>query len=225
MKVTYYGQSTIEIEANGKKLLFDPFITYNELAKDIDVTSLKPDYILVSHGHGDHIADLVTVQKQSGAKVICIAEIAGWLGNQGIDNVHGMNIGGGFNFDFGRVKMVNAVHSSALPDGSNGGNPAGFVIYAEGKAIYFAGDTALTYDMKLLEDENLNWAFLPLGDNYTMGADDAIKASAFINCKNIIGIHYDSFPVIKIDKGEVAEKFLKAGLNLKLPAIGETLEL
>jgi L-ascorbate metabolism protein UlaG (beta-lactamase superfamily) len=225
MKVTYYGQSTIEIEAAGKKLLFDPFITHNELAKHIDVTSLKPDYILVSHGHGDHVADLVTVQKQSGAKVICIAEIAGWLGNQGIDNVHGMNIGGGFNFDFGRVKMVNAIHSSALPDGSNGGNPAGFVIYAEGQAIYFAGDTALTYDMKLLEDENLNWAFLPLGDNYTMGADDAIKASAFINCKNIIGIHYDSFPVIKIDKGEVAEKFLKAGLNLKLPAIGETLEL
>ena len=225
MKVTYYGQSTIEIEASGKKLLFDPFITHNELAKHIDVTSLKPDYILVSHGHGDHVADLVTVQKQSGAKVICIAEIAGWLGKQGIDNVHGMNIGGGFNFDFGRVKMVNAIHSSALPDGSNGGNPAGFVIYAEGKAIYFAGDTALTYDMKLLEDENLNWAFLPLGDNYTMGADDAIKASTFINCKNIIGIHYDSFPVIKIDKGEVAEKFVKAGLNLKLPAIGETLEL
>jgi L-ascorbate metabolism protein UlaG (beta-lactamase superfamily) len=225
MKVTYYGQSTIEIEAGGKKLLFDPFITHNELAKHIDVTSLKPDYILVSHGHGDHVADLITVQKQSGAKVICIAEIAGWLGKQGIDNVHGMNIGGGFNFDFGRVKMVNAIHSSALPDGSNGGNPAGFVIYSEGKAIYFAGDTALTYDMKLLEDENLNWAFLPLGDNYTMGADDAIKASAFINCKNIIGIHYDSFPVIKIDKGEVAGKFLKAGLNLKLPAIGETLEL
>lgn len=226
MKVTYLGQSTIELVADGKKLLFDPFITYNELAKGIvDVASLKPDYILVSHGHGDHVADLVQVQKQSGAKVICIAEIAGWLGKQGIDNVHGMNIGGGFNFDFGRVKMVNAVHSSALPDGSNGGNPAGFVISSEGKKIYFAGDTALTYDMKLLEDENLDWAFLPIGDNYTMGADDAIKAAAFINCKNIIGIHYDSFPVIKIDKEEVKEKFIKAGLNLKLPAIGESLDL
>ncbi|MEO7211687.1 metal-dependent hydrolase [Mucilaginibacter sp.] len=226
MKVTYLGQSTIEMEAAGKKLLFDPFITYNDLAKGIvDVASLKPDYILVSHGHGDHVADLVQVQKQSGAKVICIAEIAGWLGKQDIDNVHGMNIGGGFNFDFGRVKMVNAVHSSALPDGSNGGNPAGFVISSEGKKIYFAGDTALTYDMKLLEDENLDWAFLPIGDNYTMGADDAIKAAAFINCKNIIGIHYDSFPVIKIDKEEVKEKFIKAGLNLKLPAIGESLDL
>ncbi|TFF34246.1 metal-dependent hydrolase [Mucilaginibacter psychrotolerans] len=226
MKVTYLGQSTIELVADGKKLLFDPFITYNELAKGIvDVASLKPDYILVSHGHGDHVADLVQVQKQSGAQVICIAEIAEWLGKQGIENVHGMNIGGGFNFDFGRVKMVNAVHSSTLPDGSSGGNPAGFVISSEGKKIYFAGDTALTYDMKLLEDENLDWAFLPIGDNYTMGADDAIKAAAFINCKNIIGIHYDSFPVIKIDKEEVKEKFAKAGLNLKLPAIGESLDL
>jgi L-ascorbate metabolism protein UlaG (beta-lactamase superfamily) len=225
MKLTYYGQSTIEIVANGKTLLFDPFITPNELAKHIDVNSLKPDYILVSHGHGDHVADLITVQKNSGAKVICIAEIAGWLGKQGITNVHGMNIGGGFNFDFGRVKMVNAVHSSALPDGSNGGNPAGFVIYSEDKAIYFAGDTALTYDMKLLEDENLSWAILPIGDNYTMGADDAIKAATFVNCKNVIGVHYDSFPVIKIDKEEVAGKFAKAGLNLKLPAIGDSIEL
>jgi L-ascorbate metabolism protein UlaG (beta-lactamase superfamily) len=225
MKFTYYGQSAFQLETGGKTLLFDPFISPNPLAKDIDINTLKPDYILISHGHGDHVADMVTIQKSSGAKVICIAEIQDWLSKQGIDNAHGMNIGGGFNFDFGRVKMVNAVHSSALPDGSNGGNPAGYVIYAEGKKIYFAGDTALTYDMKLLEDENLDWAILPIGDNYTMGADDAIKASAFINCKNIIGVHYDSFPVIKIDKEEVAGKFVKAGLNLKLPAIGESLEL
>lgn len=224
MKATYYGQSCIEIEAGGKKLLFDPFITHNPLAKDIDVTAIKPDYILVSHGHGDHVGDLINIQKQSGAKVICIAEIANWLGKQDID-AHGMNIGGGFNFEFGRVKMVNAVHSSALPDGSNGGNPAGFLLYAESKKIYFAGDTALTYDMKLLADENLDWAILPIGDNYTMGADDAIKACDFINCKNVVGVHYDSFPVIKINKDEVAEKFVKAGLNLKLPAIGESINL
>jgi L-ascorbate metabolism protein UlaG (beta-lactamase superfamily) len=225
MKIIYYGQSCFAIETEGKTLLFDPFITHNPLAKHIDVNSLKPDYILVSHGHGDHTADLLTVQKNSGAKVICIAEIATWLGNQGVQDAHGMNIGGGFNFDFGRVKMVNAIHSSSMPDGSYGGNPAGFVIYAEEKVIYFAGDTALTYDMKLLADENLDWAFLPIGDNYTMGADDAIKACDFINCKNVIGMHYDSFPVIKIDKEEVMEKFVKAGLNLKLPAIGEGLLL
>jgi len=224
MKITYYGQSCLELEAGGKKLLFDPFISPNPLAKHIDIKSIKPNYILVSHGHGDHVADLIAIQKNSGAKVICIAEIAGWLGNQNIE-AHGMNIGGGFNFDFGRVKMVNAIHSSSMPDGSNGGNPAGFVIYADGKKIYFAGDTALTYDMKLLADENLDWAILPIGDNYTMGADDAIKACDFINCKNVIGVHYDSFPVIKIDKDEVREKFIKAGLNLKLPAIGESLDL
>jgi L-ascorbate metabolism protein UlaG (beta-lactamase superfamily) len=226
MKTTYYGQSTVEIElSSGKKLLFDPFISHNPLAKNVDLKNIKPDYILVSHGHGDHVADLLEVQKNSGAKVICIAEIANWLNSKGVDNVHGMNIGGGFNFDFGRVKMVNAVHSSTLPDGSPGGNPAGFLLSVEGKKIYFAGDTALTYDMKLLADENLDWAYLPIGDNYTMGADDAIKASAFVNCKNIIGIHYDSFPVIKIDKDDVREKFIKAGLNLKLPVIGETIDL
>jgi L-ascorbate metabolism protein UlaG (beta-lactamase superfamily) len=225
MKTTFYGQSTFMIETGVKKLLFDPFITPNPMAKDIDIHSLKPDYILVSHGHGDHVADLLAIQKSSDAIVICIAEIANWLGKQGINNAHGMNIGGGYNFDFGRVKMVNAIHSSTMPDGSPGGNPAGFVIYAEGKTIYYAGDTALTYDMKLLADENLDWAYLPIGDNYTMDVDDAIKASSFINCKNIIGMHYDTFPVIKIDKQEAAEKFIKAGINIKMPEIGESLEL
>jgi len=225
MKTTFYGHASFELETAGKKLLFDPFISPNPLAKDIDVNSLKPDYILVSHGHGDHIADLETIQKNSNAKVICIAEIAGWLGAKGIENTHGMNIGGGFDFDFGRVKMVYALHSSSMPDGAYGGTPAGFVLYTGGKKIYYAGDTALTFDMKLLADENLDWAILPIGDNYTMGADDAIKAAEFINCKNIIGMHYDTFPVIKIDKEVVKEKFKKAGLNLYLPAIGESMSL
>ncbi|MGZ3810182.1 MAG: metal-dependent hydrolase [Mucilaginibacter sp.] len=225
MKFTYYGHSSFELETGGKKLLFDPFISHNELAKHIDVNGLKPDYILLSHGHGDHIADIFTVEKNSGAKVICIADIAGWLGGKGFTNVHGMNIGGGHDFDFGRVKMVYALHSSSMPDGAYGGNPAGFVIYAEGKKIYYAGDTALTFDMKLLAHENLDWAILPIGDNYTMGADDAIKAADFINCKNVIGVHYDTFPVIKINKAETAEKFSKAGINLKLIPIGESIEL
>ena len=225
MKTTFYGHASFEIETGGKKLLFDPFISPNPLAKAIDINSLKPDYILISHGHGDHIADLEVIQKNSGAKVICIAEIAGWLGSKGIDNTHGMNIGGGFDFDFGRVKMVYALHSSSMPDGSYGGVPAGFVLYIEGKKIYYAGDTALTMDMKLLADEKLDWAYLPIGDNYTMGVDDAIKATDFINCKNVIGMHYDTFPVIKINKEEVAEKFLKAGIDLKMPAIGESLTL
>lgn len=225
MKFTFYGQSSFELETGGKRLLFDPFITPNGLAKDIDINTLKPDYILVSHGHGDHVADLVTIQRHTGAKVICIADIAGWLNKQGIDNVHGMNIGGGYNFDFGRVKMVNAIHSSSMPDGSYGGNPAGFVIYAEGKKIYFAGDTALTFDMKLLADENLDWAILPIGDNYTMGVEDAIKSTSFFECKNVIGVHYNSFPVIQIDTDEAMKKFIAAGINIQLPPVGASLEL
>lgn len=225
MKTTFYGHASVELETGGKTLLFDPFISPNPLAKHIDVNALKPDYILLSHGHADHVADAEAIQKNSGAKIVAIAEIAGWYGAKGIENVHGMNIGGGFDFDFGRVKMVYALHSSSMPDGSYGGNPAGFVVYSEGKKIYFAGDTALTYDMKLLADENLDWAILPIGDNYTMGADDAIKACGFINCKNVIGIHYDTFPAIVIDKDEVKNKFLKAGVNLKLIEIGESLTL
>lgn len=224
MKYTFYGQSCFELETGGKKLLFDPFITHNPLAKDIDISKLMPDYILLSHGHGDHIGDLIAIQKQSGAKVICIADIGYWLGRQSIE-AHGMNIGGSFNFDFGKVKMVNAIHSSTLPDGAAGGSSAGFVIYAEGKKIYFAGDTALTYDMKLLADEKLDWAILPIGDNFTMGIDDAIRSTDFFNCKNVIGVHYDSFPVIKINKEEAISKFTSAGINIQLPGIGQGLEL
>ncbi|MXV49719.1 metal-dependent hydrolase [Pedobacter sp. HMF7647] len=226
MKATYYGQSTVELQlADGKKLLFDPFITPNPAAKHIDIYSLKPDYILVSHAHGDHVADLIPIQKNSDATVICIADITRWLSQNGVDKAEGMNIGGSLKLDFGKVKMVNAIHSSALPDGSYGGNPAGYVITTNEKKVYFAGDTALTMDMKLLEDENLDWAFLPIGDYYTMGIDDAVKAAKFINCKNIIGIHFDTFPAIKIDHEEARKKFADAGLNLVLPELGQIIEL
>jgi len=227
MKATYYGQSSVGLETtDGKTLLFDPFITPNPLAKGVDINTLKPDYILLSHGHGDHMADLVTIQKNTGAKVICIFEIAEWLGKQGISNAHAMNIGGSFSFEFGRVKMVNAIHSSTLPDGSSGGSAAGFIIYTnDGKKIYFSGDTALTYDMKLLEDENLDWAILPIGDNFTMGVEDAIIAAEFIECSRIVGVHYDTFGYIKIDHKEATQQFEAAGLTLLLPAIGETINM
>lgn len=225
MIVRYYGHSCVELETGGKRILFDPFITPNKLAAHIDINLVTPDYILLSHTHGDHVTDLFTVQKSRNAKVICIADVEGWLNKNGVHNVHTMNIGGGYNFDFGRVKMVYALHSSSTPDGGYGGNPAGFVLYVENKKIYFAGDTALTMDMKLLANENLDYAFLPIGDNYTMGADDAIKAAGFINCKNVVGIHYDTFPYIRINKTEVADKFKAAGINLMLPFIGEALEL
>ena len=181
---------------------------------------------MLSHGHGDHMADLETIQKNSGAQVICIADIAGWLGNKGITNVHAMNFGGGFNFDFGRVKMVYALHSSSMPDGAYGGNPAGYVIYSgRVKRSILPAIPRLLLDMQLLALENLDLAILPIGDNYTMGADDAIKACGFINCKKVIGMHYDTFPVIVIDKAEAKHKFEKAGIDLTLLEIGSSMDL
>lgn len=225
MKYTYYGQSCFLLETSSAKLLFDPFISGNPLAKHVKVEEIAADYILVSHGHGDHVADLVDIAKRTNAKVICMPEIAGWLQKQGVTNIHDMNIGK-FKFDFGTVRMVAATHSSSLPDGSYGGNPAGFVLDADGMQIYFAGDTGLTLDMKLLAElYQLEYAILPIGGNYTMDPDDAVIAAAYVNCDKVIGVHYDSFPVITIDKNFAVESFKRAQKTLLLPAIGETVVL
>jgi L-ascorbate metabolism protein UlaG (beta-lactamase superfamily) len=224
MNITYYGHSCFGVEINGKHLLFDPFITPNEMAKQIDATTVKADYILISHGHEDHIADAVSIAKRTGAKVICNWEISVWLGKQGVENIHPMNTGGKTKFEFGNVKCVMAVHSSSLPDGSNGGNPMGFVVESSEGNFYYAGDTALTYDMKLIgEYRSIDFAFLPIGDNFTMGVDNAIIASEFINCKKIIGMHYDTFGYIKIDKEAAVTKFNHSGKQLTLMYIGETI--
>ncbi len=226
MKVTYYGQSCFLIETSVVKILFDPFITPNELAKDIDINTIGADYILVSHGHSDHAADLITLARQTGATVVCSFEIAEWLGKKDINNCHPMNLGGQWNFDFGRVKMVFAAHSNSLPDGTYGGTAAGFILSFEGKTIYYAGDTALMQEMKLTgELYKLDAAFLPIGDNFTMGIDDAILAADFIKCRTIVGMHYDTFGYIKIDKKEALAKFENAGLDLKLIDIGRSIEL
>lgn len=225
MKYTYYGQSCFLLETSSAKLLFDPFISGNPLAKHIKVEEIAADYILVSHGHGDHVADLVDIAKRTNAKVICMPEIAGWLQKQGVTNIHDMNIGK-FKFDFGTVRMVSATHSSSLPDGSYGGNPAGFVLDVDGMQIYFAGDTGLTLDMKLLAElYQLEYAILPIGGNYTMDPDDAVIAAEYVNCDKVIGVHYDSFPVISIDKNFAVESFKRAQKTLLLPAIGETVSL
>ncbi|MDI9342706.1 MAG: metal-dependent hydrolase [Sediminibacterium sp.] len=225
MKITYYGHSCFGVEINGKHLVFDPFITPNELASGIRLSDVKADYILVSHGHEDHVADLVALAKLTGAKVICSWEIFVWLGKQGISNVHPMNTGGKVKFDFGNVKCVVAQHSSSLPDGTYAGNPMGFVVESSEGSFYYAGDTALTYDMKLIgEYRKINFAFLPIGDNFTMGVDNAIIACDFIKCGDIIGMHYDTFGFIKIDQKEAIEKFEKAGYRLNLLTIGQTIE-
>lgn len=223
MNVTYYGQSCFMVETDGHKILFDPFITPNELAGHIDVDAIVPDFILVSHGHQDHVADLIPIAKRSGALVIGSFELTTWLNNNGISNTHPMNIGGKRDFGFGTARMVNAVHSNSLPDGTYGGTEAGYVVQSAGKTIYFAGDTALHYDMKLLAElYQLDAAFLPIGDNFTMGVDDAILAAGFIGCSNIIGMHYDTFGYIKIDHEEAVRKFAAAGLKLTLLPIGDS---
>lgn len=225
MNITYYGHSCFGVEVNGKHLLFDPYITPNELANNIDVSKVKADYILISHGHEDHIADAVSIARRTNATVVCAYEIATWLQKQGIDNVHPMNTGGKKMFDFGSVKCVKAEHSSSMPDGSYGGNAMGFVIESTDKNFYYAGDTALTYDMKLIgEYRNVNFAFLPIGDNFTMGVDNAIICCRdFINCADVIGMHYDTFGLIKIDKQEAVKKFNAQGKKLTLLEIGETI--
>lgn len=226
MNIIYYGHSCFMLETGGKKVLVDPFISPNPLAAHIDIHSISPDYILVSHGHEDHIADLIPIARRSGAQVICSAEISCWLQRKGIENTHGMNIGGKRSFDFGTVKMVNAVHSSSLPDGTYGGTEAGYIIQAYNKTIYYAGDTALHYDMRLLgEFYKLDYAFLPIGDNFTMGMEDAIIAADFIKCNNIIGMHYNTFDLIKIDEHEALKKFKEAGLNLSLIPIGNRIKI
>jgi L-ascorbate metabolism protein UlaG (beta-lactamase superfamily) len=193
------------------------------LAKDIDIKKLHPDYILISHGHSDHIGDAVSIAKQSDATIISNFEIVNWMEKQGAKKGHPMNTGGKFNFEFGSVKFFNAVHSSTLPDGTNGGNAGGFIIQSDDGNFYFAGDTGLTYDMKLIgEYICVNFAMLPLGNNFTMGVDNAIIASSLINCNRIIGMHYDTFPFIVIDKNEAIEKFHRAGKELILLNIGET---
>jgi L-ascorbate metabolism protein UlaG (beta-lactamase superfamily) len=224
MNITYYGHSCFGIEIKGKHLLFDPFISPNELAKEIDVNHVKADYMLITHGHEDHIADAISIAKRTSAKVITNWEIAQWLGKQGITNIHPMNTGGKVRLDFGNVKCVNAVHSSSMPDGSYGGNPMGFVIESSEKNFYYAGDTALTFDMKLIgEYRNVDFAFLPIGDNFTMSVDNAIIACDFIQCNDVIGMHYDTFGYIKIDQADAIRKFDRDGKNLNLMKIGETI--
>ena len=226
MKFTYYGHSSFAVEVKGKKILFDPFITPNDLASSIDVNRIEADYIFVSHGHADHVADLKGVAERTGAKVVGAFELTEWISKQGISNVHPMNTGGKWAFDFGTVKCVIAHHSSGLPDGSYGGNPLGFVFTTSEGNFYYSGDTALTFDMELVPRfAKLDFAILPIGDNFTMGVEDAIIAAEFIECSRIVGVHYDTFGYIKIDHKEATRQFEAAGLTLLLPAIGETINM
>ncbi len=226
MKITYLGHACLSIEAHGKTIIVDPFISGNELAKNIQIDQLQADYILVTHAHEDHILDVEAIAKRTGATLISNFEIITYFGKKGIEG-HPMNIGGTWKFDFGKIHMVNALHSSSFPDGSYGGNPCGFVIETTHHKIYIAGDTSLTYDMKLIPKliGDLDLAVLPIGDNFTMGIKSAIKASEFLDCKKILGYHYDTFGYIKIDKVKAITKFAKKRKELNLLPIGDSLKL
>ncbi|MCK9402320.1 MAG: metal-dependent hydrolase [Chitinophagaceae bacterium] len=226
MQLTYYGHSCFQVVIKGRKILFDPFITGNELAKQVEIDTIEIDYIFLSHGHSDHIADCVSIAKRTGCTVIANWEIHEWLNKQGISNTHPMNTGGKWHFNFGSVKVVVAQHSSGLPDGSYGGNPLGFLFITGEGNFYYSGDTALTLDMRLIPGwAKLDFAVLPIGDNFTMDAADAAKAADFIDCETIVGVHYNTFGFIKINEAEAKKIFETAGKNLLLPAIMETIEV
>lgn len=225
MKITFYGQSSLGIEVAGKYIIVDPFISGNEMASHIDSNELKADYILVTHAHGDHVLDVEAIATRTGATIVSNAEIATYYEKKGFKS-HPMNHGGSWKFDFGSVKYVTAIHSSSFPDGTYGGNPGGFVIESEHKNIYIAGDTALTFDMKLIPlRTKLDLAILPIGNNFTMDIEDAIIASDFVECDKILGYHYDTFGYIKIDHEEAKKKFFDKGKDLMLLEIGASLEL
>lgn len=223
MNITYLGHSSLKIEANGKSILVDPFISANPRASHIDVNNLECDYILITHAHYDHIMDVEALATRTNALIISNHEIVTYYEGKGLKG-HGMNHGGTWNFDFGSIKMVNAIHSSSFPDGANGGNPAGFVLSSEGKHVYIAGDTALTMDMKLIPlFFKLDLAILPVGGNFTMDINEALYAAEFVECNNIMGVHFDTAPYIEIQHEEAKAKFSAKGKTLNLLSIGDSL--
>jgi L-ascorbate metabolism protein UlaG (beta-lactamase superfamily) len=224
MKITFLGHATLYIEFGQFSLLVDPFITGNpKVSDEIAIKDLKPNYILLTHAHQDHTLDVEEIAKNSNAVIISNYEIAMYYEKLGF-KAHPMNHGGSYSFNFGRLKYVQAIHSSSFADGTYGGQPGGFVIEAEDKNVYIAGDTALTMDMKLIPMQcTLDLAILPIGDNFTMGISDAIMASNYVECNKVLGYHYDTFGYIEIDHKKAKQAFLDAGKTLYLLPIGESM--
>ncbi|NNE31841.1 MAG: metal-dependent hydrolase [Winogradskyella sp.] len=225
MKITFYGHACLGIQIKDIHIIVDPFITGNDKASAIDINDIKADYILVTHAHQDHTLDVEAIAKRTKTVIVSNYEIVMHYQNLGFEG-HPMNHGGSWDFEFGKVKYVNAIHTSAFEDGKYGGQPGGFIIESEHKNIYIAGDTALTMDMKLIPMQTkLDLAILPIGDNFTMGIDDAIIASDFIECDKILGYHYDTFGYIEIDHEDAKRRFFDKNKDLMLLEIGESVEL
>ena len=225
MKITFLGHASLQIEVGGKTVIVDPFISGNELATQIDITTLKADYILITHAHQDHILDVEQIATNTGATIVSNYEIATYYGAKGFES-HPMNHGGSWQFDFGRVTYTNAIHTSSFPDGTYGGQPGGFIIESVEKTIYIAGDTALTMDMKLIPMQfTIDLAVLPIGDNFTMGMNSAVIAADFVQCNRILGVYYDTFGYIKIDREFAKLKFKEVNKELILLEVGSNLEV
>lgn len=205
ISVTWHGHATFSLNINGTNIVVDPFFAGNNPAAKTRVDAVDADFILQTHGHADHIADTVGLAKRTGALVIANFEICNWISAQGHENIHAMNTGGGYNFSFGRVKMTAALHSSGLPDGSYGGDPGGYLVMADGKTLYIAGDTALFSDMALIGQAGIDLAILPVGDNFTMGPEDSVLALDYLKPKSVIPCHYNTWPPIAIDVNAWAE--------------------
>ena len=225
-KLTWHGHATLGLETSGYKILVDPFFSDNP-ATSVDKDHVEADFILVSHGHGDHIGDTVSIAKRTGATVISNFEIAGWLDGKGVAKTHPQHLGGGHRHPFGYLKLTLAIHGSGLPDGAYGGNPAGFLLMTnEVEKIYLACDTGLFGDMALIGDEGIDLAVLPIGDNFTMGPVDALKAVKLINPKHVIPTHYDTWELIAQDPVEWAKKVeseTKARVHVLKPGQSYTL--
>ena len=228
LTITYYGHSTLAIATDEHKLVVDPFLKPNNPLAPVTADEVEADFIILTHGHTDHSADAAALAKRTGALVIGNFEVVTWLQNQGAANVHGMNTGGAYTFPFGRVKLTIAHHSSTMPDGSSGGSPNGMLItFNDGHDVYLAGDTALTYDMKLIgEAGGVDLAVLPIGDNFTMGPDDAVVAAQFVQAKHVLPVHYNTFPPIELDPNEFAKKLRRvAEIDCTVLAPGEAMAL
>lgn len=226
MKITYLGHASLQIEANGKNIIVDPFISANPLAKNINVDELKADYILLTHAHQDHVLDVERIAERTGATVICNAEMSYYYDAKGLKTI-GMNTGGKVIVDEIKIKSTIAFHTSSFADGTYGGNPNGYVIECCGKKFYIAGDTALTQEMKLIPETigKLELAILPIGDHFTMGIEDACFASDFVQCNKVLGYHYDTFPPIQLDHAKAKDYFSAKGKELILLEIGKSIEI